>query len=50
MGYESVAISKWPSKKHALRFWQSTEYEELKKLRQDLADVEVMIVESTSLN
>ena len=47
-GYESVAISKWPSKKHALRFWQSTEYEELKTLRKDLADVEVVIVESTS--
>ena len=47
-GYESIAISKWPSKKHALKFWQSTEYEELKILRQDLADVEVILIESTS--
>ena len=47
-GYESIAISKWPSKKHALKFWQSTEYEELKTLRKDLADVEVMLVESIS--
>ncbi len=47
-GYESIAISKWPSKKHALKFWQSTEYEELKILRKDLADVEVMLVESIS--
>ena len=45
-GYESVAISKWPTKDSALRFWQSDKYKKLKELRQGLADVEVILVET----
>lgn len=44
-GYSSVAISKWPSKAAALKFWNSDEYAEAKKLRDGLADAEVMVVE-----
>jgi len=47
-GYESVAISKWPTKYSALRFWQSDKYKKLKELRQGLADVEVILVETPS--
>ena len=47
-GYESVAISKWPTKDSALRFWQSDKYKKLKELRQGLADVEVILVETPS--
>ena len=47
-GYESVAISKWPTKDSALRFWQSDKYKKLKVLRQGLADVEVILVETPS--
>jgi len=47
-GYNSVAISRWPSKDHALKFWQSKRYEEIKKLRDGLADVEVLLVEEPS--
>ena len=46
--YESVAISKWPTKDSALRFWQSDKYKKLKELRQGLADVEVILVETPS--
>jgi len=48
IGYESVAISKWPTKDSALRFWQSDKYKKLKELRQGLADVEVILVETPS--
>lgn len=47
-GYESVAISRWPTKDSALRFWQSDKYKKLKELRQGLADVEVILVETPS--
>ena len=46
--YESVAISKWPTKDSALRFWRSNKYKKLKELRQGLADVEVILVETPS--
>lgn len=44
-GYTSVALSKWPNKKAAETFWHSDEYAEIKKLREGLADVEVILVE-----
>jgi uncharacterized protein (DUF1330 family) len=47
-GYESIAISRWPTKDSALRFWQSDKYKKLKELRQGLADVEVILVETPS--
>lgn len=44
-GYSSIAISKWPNREAALNFWNSDEYAEVKKLREGLADAEVMIVD-----
>ncbi len=45
-GYTSIAISKWPDKATAQAFWDSPEYAEVKKLRDGLADVEVLLVEA----
>lgn len=45
-GYGSVAVSKWPDKASVHRFWNSPEYAEAKKLREGLADCEVMVVET----
>lgn len=45
-GYTSVAISKWPSKAAAMAFWNSDEYADAKKLRDGLADAEVLLVEA----
>ncbi len=44
-GYSSIAISKWPTKEAALKFWNSDDYAEVKKLREGLADAEVLVVE-----
>ncbi len=44
-GYSSVAISKWPDRATARAFWDSDEYAEVKKLREGMADVEVLLVE-----
>ncbi|MCU0891022.1 MAG: DUF1330 domain-containing protein [Sandarakinorhabdus sp.] len=40
----SVVVSEWPSRDAALAFWNSPEYAEVKKLREGLADVQVMLV------
>jgi uncharacterized protein (DUF1330 family) len=40
----SVVVSEWPSRAAALAFWQSPEYAEVRKLRDGLADVQVMLV------
>ena len=45
-GYTSVAISKWPSKDAAKAFWNSPEYAEAKKLREGIADCEVILSEA----
>jgi uncharacterized protein (DUF1330 family) len=42
----SVVISEWPDKAAALAFWTSSEYAEAKRLRDGLADCEVVLVES----
>ncbi len=44
-GYTSLAISKWPSREVALSFWNSDNYTEVKKLREGLADAEVLLIE-----
>lgn len=44
-GYTSVALSKWPSRDAAMAFWNSAEYAEVKKLRDGIADVEVLLVD-----
>lgn len=47
-GYSSIAISKWPSKEAALKFWNSDDYADVKRLRDGLADAEVILVEMPS--
>ena len=42
----AIVVSEWPDKAAALRFWNSPEYAEVKKLRDGLADVAVLIVEA----
>jgi len=45
-GFSSLAVSKWPSMQAAKDFWYSEEYTEVKKLREGLADCEVLLVEA----
>lgn len=42
----SVVISEWPDTDAALRFWNSTDYAEVKKLRADCADCRVTVIEA----
>ena len=42
----SVVISEWPDRDAALRFWNSPEYTEVKKLREDCAVCRVSVVEA----
>ena len=42
----SVVVSEWPDKASALAFWNSPEYAEARKLREGIADVTVLLVES----
>ncbi len=41
----SLVISKWPDKAAALAFWNSPEYAEVKKLREGIADCQVLLIE-----
>lgn len=41
----SVVISEWPDKASAQRFWDSPEYREAAKLRKDICDAEVLLIE-----
>ncbi|MEM6575099.1 MAG: DUF1330 domain-containing protein [Pseudomonadota bacterium] len=45
-GYTSIAVSKWPDRATAKAFWESDEYAEVKKLREGMADVEVLLVDT----
>lgn len=42
-----IVVSQWPSMDAAQQFWNSAEYEELKRLREGAADVHVYLVEIT---
>lgn len=41
----AAIVMEWPDRETALRFWNSPEYAEIKKLREGLADLTVMLVE-----
>jgi uncharacterized protein (DUF1330 family) len=42
----AVLISEWPDLDTLQRFWNSEDYREVKRLREGLADVQVLAVES----
>ena len=45
-----MVISEWPDKAAAKAFWDSPEYQEAKKLREGIADVQVLLIESPKIN
>ncbi|ASJ90973.1 DUF1330 domain-containing protein [Porphyrobacter sp. CACIAM 03H1] len=45
----SMVISKWPDRAAARAFWNSPEYAEAKKLREGLADVQVLLIDGPDL-
>jgi len=45
----SVVISKWVDRDAARAFWNSPEYSEVKKLREGLADVQVLLIDGPDL-
>ena len=42
----SVVVSQWPDKAAALAFWNSEDYAQVKKLREGIADCNVLLVET----
>jgi len=40
-----IVISEWPSREAALTFWNSSEYVELKKLREGAAEATVLLLD-----
>jgi uncharacterized protein (DUF1330 family) len=46
---QSAIISEWPDRASALKFWNSPEYAAAKKLRDGLADCQVVLVDGTLL-
>ena len=45
----SMVISEWPDKDAALAFWNSSEYAEVKKLREGVAECQVLLIEAAKL-
>ncbi|MEP3110805.1 MAG: DUF1330 domain-containing protein [Erythrobacter sp.] len=45
----SMVISEWPDKAAALKFWNSPEYGEAKKLRAGVAECQVLLIEAPSI-
>ncbi len=45
----SMVISKWPDREAAKRFWNSPEYAEVKRLREGIADVQVLLIDGPEL-
>lgn len=45
----SVVISEWPDMPAALRFWNSPEYAQVKKLREGCADCRVLLIEAPAI-
>jgi uncharacterized protein (DUF1330 family) len=45
----SVAISEWPDRESALRFWNSPDYAAAKKLRAGIADCQVLLVDAPAI-
>jgi uncharacterized protein (DUF1330 family) len=45
-----MVISEWPDKASALAFWNSPEYAQAKKLREGIADCQVLLIEAGKIN
>lgn len=41
----SMAISEWPNREAIHAFWNSPEYQEAKKLREGIADCQVLVID-----
>jgi uncharacterized protein (DUF1330 family) len=48
-GQPSALVSEWPSREAALRFWNSPEYAEAKKLREGTGSFQVLLVDALPL-
>lgn len=46
----SMVISEWPDRAVAEAFWHSPEYAEVKKLRDGIADCQVLLIEAPRIN
>ena len=46
----SMVISEWRDKDAAQAFWNSAEYQEVKKLREGIADCQVLLIEEAKIN
>lgn len=46
----SMVISEWPDKAAALAFWNSPEYGQAQKLREGIADCQVLLIEAATIN
>ncbi len=46
----AMVISEWPDKAAAHRFWNSPEYAEAKKLREGVAQCQVLLIEAPTIN
>lgn len=42
----SMAISEWPNREAIQAFWDSPQYQEAKKLRAEISDVQVLIIDA----
>ncbi len=42
-----IVVSEWPSMEAARKFWDSAEYQELKKVREGAAEIDVFLCEIT---
>ncbi len=45
-----MVISKWPDKDAARAFYNSAEYAEVKKLREGLADCQILLIDGPDIN
>jgi uncharacterized protein (DUF1330 family) len=45
----SMVISEWPDKATAKAFWDSDEYAAIKKLREGIADCQVLLIEAPAI-
>ena len=45
-----MVISEWRDRDAAQAFWNSAEYQEVKKLREGIADCQVLLIEGAKIN